>query len=124
MTAICAFETFKRRLESTLSGRYLREGGVFDVKIIERFAKHPGVRDFAIALLQAHVLGVVAKPVFPRLSLNDIGSGTAKSFILLQNIREFVRGSPLKKHRQSNAIFNRLIGSLPEMGKHRVCGVT
>ena len=69
------------------------------------------------------ILGVVTKPGFPRLSLNDIGSGTAKFFILLQNIWDFVRVSPLKKHRQSDAIFNRLIGPLAEMGEHRVGGV-
>ena len=98
-------------------------GGLFHVVVIKRFTKHPGFCDFTITLLQALVLGVVAKPGFPRLSLNGICSVAAKFFILLQNIRDFVRGSPLKKHRQSNAIFNRLIGSLPEMGKHCVCGV-
>ena len=101
----------------------MRDGGLFDVIVIERFAKHPGIGDFAIALLQALVLGVVTKPGFPRLSLNDIGSGTAKFFILLQNIWDFVRVSPLKKHRQSDAIFNCLIGPLAEMGEHRVGGV-
>ena len=97
--------------------------GLFDIVVVERFAKRSGFCDFAIALLQALVLGVVTKPGFPRLSLNGIGSVTAKFFILLQNMWDFVRVSPLKKHRQGDAIFNRLIGSLPEMGKHRVGGV-
>ena len=51
------------------------DGGLLDVTVIERFAKHRGIRDFAIALLQVLIiLGVVTKPGFPRLSLNDIAT--------------------------------------------------
>ena len=40
------------RPESTLTSRYVRDGGLFDVVIIKRFAKHPRFCDFVIALLQ------------------------------------------------------------------------
>ena len=110
-------------LNRRLSCLYVGDGGLFDVVVIKRFAKRPGFRDFAIALLQVLVLGVVAKPGFPRLSLNDIGSRTAKFLILLYNMWDFVRVSPLKKHRQGDAIFNRLISPLAEMREHRVGGV-
>ena len=109
--------------QSRLSGRSVRDRGLFDVIVIERFTKRPRFRDFPIALLQIIVLGVVTKPGFPRLGLNVIGSGAAKFFISLQNIWDFVRISSLKKHCQSNAIFNGLIGPLTEVGEHRVGGV-
>ena len=69
------------------------------------------------------MLGVVPKACFPCFSLNNVSPGASKFFISRQNIWDFVWASPFEKNRQGDAIFNRLIGPLAEMGKHRVGGV-
>ena len=83
-----------RRPVSTSSSRSVRDRGLFDVIVIERFAECPGFREFPIALLQTLVPEVVPKPGFPRLGLNVIGSGAAKFSISLHNICDFVRSRP------------------------------
>jgi hypothetical protein len=48
---ISAVQPAAIRLESKLSGRYVREGARFDVVVVKRSTKRPGIRDFAITLL-------------------------------------------------------------------------
>jgi hypothetical protein len=91
----------------------VRNGGLLDIIVVERLAERRRICNFVIALLEALILGVKAKPVFPRLGLNDVGSNTAQFFVLRHNVGYFSRVSSLEKDSQSNAIFDRLVGPVP-----------
>lgn len=100
------------------------DGGLFDIVVKERFAERSRLCDFAIALLEALIFGIKAKPVFSRLGLNDVGSNAAQFFVLRHDVGYFSRIASLEKYGQGDAIFDRLVGALAEMRKHRMGGVT
>jgi hypothetical protein len=97
--------------------------GFLDIVVVKRFTKLCRSRDFLIALLKTSGSRIQSKALFPRLGLNDVGALATKSFVLPQDTAYFGRAPPFKEDRESDAIFDRLIGALSEVGKHRVCCV-
>ena len=95
--------------------------GFLDIVVVKPLAELCRARNLFIAFLETFVSRVVSKAVLPRLSLNDIRTLVAKSFVSAQGVDYFAWGLPFEENCQRYAVFDRLIGALSEVGKqHRL----
>ena len=94
--------------------------GFLGIIVVEPLAKLGRSGDFLIALPKTTRSRIQSKTLLPRLGLNDIGALPAEGFVPSQDIGYLSGGAPLEEDRECDAIFDRLIGTLPYMGKHRL----
>ena len=94
-----------------------------DVMIVKPLAERGVGGDLGVPHAQIRVQGIVAQAVFARAALDQRDSLTAQAIIGEQRRRRSLSVRARQDCRQRHAILDRLVGSLSEMGKHRVRGI-